>query len=62
MHNYPQNNIFLDHNLKLHKVIEIHLKYDCMHTNRIFNSLICINNHVNSCKNYMLSLHTPLFK
>ena len=48
MHNYPQNAIFLDHNIKLHKMIEMHSKYDNMHTNRIFNALICINNHINS--------------
>ena len=55
MHNYPQNAIFLDHNLKLHKMIEMHLKYDNMHTNRIFNALSCSNNHVNSIINFMLS-------
>ena len=27
----------------------MYLKYDNMHTNRIFNALICINNHANSC-------------
>ena len=56
MHNYPQNDTFLDHNLKLHKMIDMHLKYDNMLTNGIFNALICINNHVNSIINYMLSL------
>ena len=56
MHNYPQNAIFLDHNLKLHKMIEMYSKYDNMHTNRIFNALNCINNHVNLCINCMLSL------
>ena len=56
MHNYPQNAIFLDHNLKLHKMIEMWSKYDNMHTNRIFNAFNCINNHVNSCINYMLSV------
>ena len=55
MHNYLQNAIFLDHNLKVYKKIEMHSKYDNMHTNRIFNALNCINNHVNSCKNCMLS-------
>ena len=55
MHNYLQNAIFLDHNLKLHKMIDMHLKYDNMHTNIRFNALICINNHVNSCTNCMLS-------
>ena len=33
----------------------MHSKYDHMHTNRIFNALNYINNHVNSCKNCMLS-------
>ena len=36
-------------------MIEMYLKYDNMHTNKIFNALIFINNHVNSCKNCMLS-------
>ena len=48
--------IFLDHNIKLHKMIEMHSKYDNMHTNRIFNALNCINNHVNSCMNCMLAV------
>ena len=55
MHNYPQNDIFLDHNLKFHKMIDMHLKCDNMHLNGIFNALICINNHVNSSTNFMLS-------
>ena len=55
MHNYPQNVIFLYHNLKLDKMIDMHLKYDNMHVNVILNALICINNHVNSCINCMLS-------
>ena len=37
-------------------MIEMHSKYDNMHTNRIFNVLNCINNHVNSCINCMLSV------
>ena len=48
MHNYPRNAIFLYHNLKLYKMINMHLKYDNMHTNGIFNALMCINNHINS--------------
>ena len=36
-------------------MIEICLKYDNMHTFGIINALICINNHVNSCINSMLS-------
>ena len=55
MHNYPQKVIFLDHNLKLYKMIEMHSKYDNMHTNGMFNALICINNYVNLCVNCMLS-------
>ena len=54
MHNYPQNDTFLYHNLKLHKVIEMYLKYDNMQKNKIFNALISINNHLNSCTNCML--------
>ena len=56
MHNYPLNDTFLYHNLKLHKMIEMNSKYDNMHTNRIFNALNFINNRVNSCINFMLSL------
>ena len=55
MHNYPHNNNFLYHNLKLHKMIDMHSKYDNMHSKGIFNALVCINNHVNSCINFMLS-------
>ena len=36
-------------------MIYMHSKYDNMHRNRIFNVFICINNHVNSCINWMLS-------
>ena len=31
MHNYPQNDTFLDRNIILHKMIDVHLKYDNMH-------------------------------
>ena len=62
MHNYPQNAIFLYHKLELYKMIEMYLKYDNMHTNRIFNALDCINNHVNSCINCMLSIHKTIKK
>ena len=68
MHNYPLNDVFLDHNMKLCKMIEIYLKYYNMHTNKIFNALNYINNHVNSCTNCILStlpsgphLSGPLF-
>ena len=33
------------YNLKLHEMIEMHSKYDNMHTNEMFYALICINNH-----------------
>ena len=39
-------------------MIEIHLKYDNMHTIRTINVSIYINNHANSCINSMLSLFT----
>ena len=55
MHNYPQNAVFLYPNLKLHKMIDMHLKYDKMDTYGIFNALVCFNNDVNSCINCMLS-------
>ena len=42
--------------MKLYKMIEIYLKYDNMHTFGIINTFICINNHVNSCINSMLSV------
>ena len=50
--------MFFYHNLKLHEMIDIHSQYDNMHTNGIFNALICINNRVNSCINCMLSVTT----
>ena len=36
-------------------MIYIHSKYGNLHKNRIFYVLICINTHVNSCINFMLS-------
>ena len=30
-------------------MIDMHSKYDNMHTNGMFNALICINNHVIAC-------------
>ena len=36
-------------------MIEMHSKYDNMHTNGMFYALICINNHVLSCLDCMLS-------
>ena len=41
--------------MKLCKMIEIYLKYDKMHKIRTINAFICINNHVYSCINRMLS-------
>ena len=55
MYNNPQIDIFLDHNTKLCKMIEIYLKYDNMHIIRTINAFIYINNHVNSCIDRMLS-------
>ena len=62
MHNYPKNYKFLDHNLKLHEMIDIHSKYDNMHTNGIFNALIYINYPVNSCINCILSIFIKFFE
>ena len=58
MHNNPEKDVFLDHNLKLHKMIDMYSKYDNMYTNGIYNAFICINNHVNSFINCMLSIYT----
>ena len=41
--------------MKLHKMIEMCLKYDNMHTIGTINAFICINNHVNLCIKCMLS-------
>ena len=41
--------------MNLHKMIEIYLKYDNMHIFVVINALICINNHVITCINIMLS-------
>ena len=40
---------FLDYNLNLHQMIDMHSKYDNMHKNEMFYALICINNHVIAC-------------
>ena len=37
-------------------MIEMHSKYDKMHTNRMFYALICINNHIFVCYDCMLSM------
>ena len=41
--------------MKLHKMIEIYLKYDNMHIFGMINAFNCINNHINLCINSMLS-------
>ena len=58
MHNHPNSDIFLYYNVKLHEMIDIHLKYDNMHISGLFYALIYINNYVNSCINCMLSTNT----
>ena len=47
--------------MTLHKMIEMYLKYDNMHTNVIINAFSCINNHVNLYTNFMLSKLISLF-
>ena len=42
--------------MNLHKMIEICLKDDNMHEFMMINALICINNHVITCINSMLSV------
>ena len=42
----PKNIKFWDYNLKFHKMIDIHLKYDNMHKNKMLYALIYINNHI----------------
>ena len=39
----------------MYEMIDMHSKYDNMHNNGIFYALICINNHIIKCINYMLS-------
>ena len=39
----------------MHRMIEMHSKYDNMHINVMFYALNCINNHVLSCYDCMLS-------
>ena len=36
-------------------MIDIHSNYDKMHKNEIFYALICINNYIILCVNFMLS-------
>ena len=56
MHNNPYFNVFLDHIMNLYKMIEILLKYDNMHIIGVINALNCINNHIITCINSMLSI------
>ena len=42
----------------MHRMIEIHSKYDNVHINVMFYALNCINNHVLSCLDCMLSSNT----
>ena len=42
--------------MNLHKMIEICLKDDNMHTFVMINTIICINNYVITCINSMLSI------
>ena len=37
-------------------MMNMHAKYDNMHRNGILNALMCINNHVNTSKSYMLPM------
>ena len=46
--------------MKLHRMIEMHSKYDNMHINGMFYALFCINNHVLSCYDCMLSLRQEM--
>ena len=39
----------------MHRMIEMHSKYDNMHINVMFYALNCINNHFLSCYDCMLS-------
>ena len=57
MHNNPYFNVFLDHIMNLYKMIEILLKYDNMHIIGVINALNCINNHIITCINNMLSFN-----
>ena len=51
----PKNSTFLGHNLKLHRMIDMHLKFDKMHINGMFYALIFIINHLITSINCMLS-------
>ena len=38
------------------RIIDMHAKYDNIHENGMFNALICINNHIITSINFMLSI------
>ena len=54
MHDYPLNNKFLYYKFKLHRMIDMHSKYDTMHKNEMFYVLIFINNHIICVINFIL--------
>ena len=37
-------------------MIDMYSKYDNIHENGIFSALLCINNHITTCRNFMLSM------
>ena len=41
-------------------MIDMHSKYDNVHKNVIFYALICINNRIIVCSNFMLSINYEL--
>ena len=41
--------------MKLCKMIEMYFKYNNMYTIGSINAFVCINNHLNSCIQFMLS-------
>ena len=49
-----KNSTFLDYNFNFHRMINIHSKYGNLHKNGVFYALICINNHIITCIDYML--------
>ena len=51
----PKNSAFKDYNLNFHRIIDIHSKHDNMYKNVMFYALICINNHIITCIDCMLS-------
>ena len=54
---FKKISVFLDHNMNLHKMIEICLKDDNMHRFVMINALNCINIYVITCINSMLLAH-----